>query len=418
MTNNLRVILCTLLLAFATVAGFAQDRKALEQQRKKLESDIEFNKNQLEKIDQDKQKSMDQIEILSSQIETREKMISNLGRDLTMLNSNIRELESVVASLEKDLTDLKKRYAEMLYYAYRNRSSRNDIVFLLSADSFNDAINRLKYLQQYSQFRKHQADLIEQTKADLAKHLAQLQDKRNDQQQLIDKEENHRKHLDQEKDQKDELVTQLQKKERQLAKDIKKKQEKMDALNKQIEDIIKKEIAAAKEKERLERERLERERAEKEKNNAKPGVKTEPVKAAPSPDLKLSSRFAENKGKLPWPVANGVISSSFGPHPHPVVKGVMINNKGIDIRIDDNEKVRAVFDGEVIAITSAPGFDQVVIVKHGEYFTVYYKLKSVTVKTGENVTTKQEIGSASGEMHFEVWQGEVRLNPALWIYGQ
>ena len=398
--TKLRAIICLMVLLVLTAQ--AQDRSTLEKQRKKLLQDIQNNTSQLVKIDKDKQKSLEQIDILLAQIDKRQQVITNINHDLGLLNSNIRNLEDIVGALERDMRELKKRYAKMVYYAYRNRSTMNDVVFILSAENFNDAVSRMKYLQQYTQFRKKQAELIMHTKDDLAKKLAELEGKRAEQQVLLTDEVNHRKQLDNEKKQKDQLVTELQHKQKQLLKDAKKKQDQLAGLNKQIEDVIRKEIAAAAKK-------------EKEKNNHPPAPG---VKPTPAPDAKLSNRFSENKGRLPWPVVNGVITSGFGQHEHPVIKGLMVNNHGIDIKTDDNAKVKVVCDGEVVDVRSVPGFDNVVMIKHGEYFTVYYRLKSVSVKSGDKVTTKEEIGIAGGEVHFEVSQGNVRLNPTLWLHGQ
>jgi septal ring factor EnvC (AmiA/AmiB activator) len=406
--NKLRVLLFIITIAICSLPAAAQDKATLEKQRKKLESDIQINKKQLEKIGQDKQKSLSQLEVLVTQIDTRQKVISTISKELAIINSHIKELELIVGSLEKDLKELKKRYSEMILYAYRNRTSMNDIVFLLSADSFNDAINRLKYLQQYSEFRKHQADLIEETKSDLGKKLGELEDKRAEQQKLLGIEVTQRRELDVEKKGKDQLVTDLKKKERQILKDINKKKQQVAALDKQIEDIIKKEIAAAKKKAEMEATA-----------SAKKGGTAPKYAPSPAADIKLSNRFSDNKSRLPWP-CDGQISSGFGQHGHPVLKNVVVENKGIDIRTNSGGRVKSVFDGEVVSVMSMPGSDHCVIIKHGEYFTVYTKLKSVSVKSGDKVTTKQDIGvvNAEDELHFELWQGTVKLNPALWLFGQ
>ncbi|MDX2003233.1 MAG: peptidoglycan DD-metalloendopeptidase family protein [Chitinophagales bacterium] len=391
-----------LLLLLWALLLLGQDKTTLEKQRKKLESDIQISKQQLEKIGADKKKSLTQLELLEDQIDSRQKVISTLNKELNIINSHVNELEMIVSSLEKDMTNLKKRYAEMVYFAYRNRSTMSDVVFLLSANNFNDAYKRLKYLQQYSQFRAKQAYLIIETKKDLSEKLAELQEKRAEQQKLLGVEVTQRKELDVEKKEKDQLVSDLKKKERQLLKDITKKKQQVSDLDKKIQAIIQKEIAAAK---------LKAEKEAKGNNTS--------TKSAPVADIKLSNLFADNKSKLPWP-AEGYIASGFGQHAHPVLKSVVIDNKGIDIRCGGGEKVKSVFDGEVVSVLAIPGSDNCIIIKHGEYFTVYTRLQNVNVKAGDKVTTKQIIGTVNNEaeLHFELWQGTVKLNPALWLYSR
>ncbi len=213
-----------------------------------------------------------------------------------------------------------------------------------------------------------------------------------------------RNQLSNEKSQKDELVDDLLKKERKLAREMKKAQEDAVALSKKIEEIIKKEIEEAKRLAAL---------------NAKKN-------AGSTVDMKLSSKFVENKGRLPSPVDEGTITRQFGKYPHPVYGSkVMINNTGVDIRTKEKSPVRAIFDGEVRAVSFSPIYQNVVLIKHGDYFTVYSKLNTVDVKTGDKVVSGQAIGTvytdaekSTTEVHFEVWQGTNKLNPALWIYAQ
>lgn len=206
----------------------------------------------------------------------------------------------------------------------------------------------------------------------------------------------------------------LQKKERKLTNEIKKYEEQTVALSNKIDELIRLEIAAAAAAEAARKKK----EADALKNNPNASVKP-----APAIDAKLSASFGLNKGKLPWPVDNGVITKSFGQHPHPVNNNLLVNNKGIDIKTNANSPVKAVFDGTVASVLYMPGYHQVVLVKHGDFFTVYSKLETVTVKVGDKITAKQVIGtvhtddaSSLSELHFELWQGTNNLNPALWIY--
>lgn len=394
------------ILMLISLATSAQDRQALEKQREKLKKAIEYNQQQLDKIDENKKKSLSQLELLIQQIDTRQKVINNITKEISQLESSINETEAIVTALGNDLEELKKRYAEMIYQAYKGRSVVNDLVFLFSASSFNDAIQRLRYLQQYSEFKKRQAELIVETQEMLSKKIADLEGKKQEQQNLLDQQVAQRKKLNTEKLQKNEWMTDLKKKEKKLIKEIEDQQKESIALNKKIEDIIKKEIELAKKK------------AAEEANKNK--------STTASANIKLSAKFVENKGKLPMPVEKGVVTGKFGTHPHPVYGDkVIINNNGIDIRTDENATVKSIFDGEVISVVYNPGFQRGVIIKHGDYFTVYSKLNTVNVKPGDRVTTGQVIGvaftnqdKATTEVHFELWEGINKLNPALWIYAQ
>lgn len=380
----------------------AQGRSVLEKQRKALEESIKFNQEELAKVDQNKKKSLSQLDLLITQINTRQKIINNISKAIDHLQDGIDENDAVVKSLEGDLTELKARYAEMVYYAYRNRSTLNDLVFIFSAKSFNDAYKRMRYLQQYTEFRRRQAELIELTKATLNDKIADLEEQKKEQQVLLAQQISQRRELTSERTQKDELVDDLKKRQRKLLKDIKAQQNDAVALNKKIEDLIKKEIEAKKKAAAL---------ANSNNNTV---------------NFKLSSKFAENKGKLPMPVDKGTITGKFGTHSHPVYGDkVRVTNNGIDIRTTENARVRSIFDGEVVSVNFIPGYQRVVLVMHGDYYTAYSKLNSVDVKPGDKVIAGQVIGTvftdaekATSEVHFELWQGINKLDPALWLYAQ
>lgn len=392
----------------------AQDRSALEKQRKKLESDIKRNKELLSKVGEDKKNSLTQLELLLSQINTRQKIITNINKELSVINAQIGENNAIIVALEKDLEQLKKEYAEMLYYAYKHNSKYSEVAFIFSAKSLSQAYNRMRYLQRLAEFRLRQAEMIKETQDALSGKLAELNEKKKVQQELLAEQTNQKQTLDKERNQTNALVGDLQKKERKLTKEIKNYEEQSLALSNAINALIAAEIAAAKAAE-AERKRKEAEALKKNPNAT--------IAPAPANDAKLSASFGQNKGKLPWPVDNGVITKSFGLQRHAVYKDIETNNKGIDIKTNANSPVKAVFDGVVTSVLYMPGFNQVVLVKHGDYYTVYSKLETVTVKIGDAITAKQVIGtvhtddaSSVSELHFELWQGTNNLNPALWIY--
>ncbi|CAN5183851.1 peptidoglycan DD-metalloendopeptidase family protein [soil metagenome] len=425
MQVNMRIRALLVLGIFLTfslcMVAQSQDRNALEKQRKKLESDIKRNKELLDKVGQDKKSSLSQLELLLSQISTRQKVISNLNRELELLNGQIGENDAIINALEKDLKQLKKQYAEMLYYAYKHNSKYSDVAFIFSAKTLSQAYNRMRYLQRLAEFRLRQAEMIKETVAALSEKLIELNSKKKAQQELLSEQNNQKQTLDKERSQTNQIVGDLQKKEKMLAADIKKYEEQSLALNNKIEEMIKWEIAEAKRK-AIEEEKKRNAAPASTPANPKNPNSSPSVAAAPVLDAKLSASFGQNKGKLPWPVDNGVIVKSFGLQNHPVYT-IQTNNRGIDIKTNANAPVKAVFDGQVASVMYMPGHNQVIMVKHGDYFTVYSKLEQVYVKVGDKITAKQVIGtvhtddaSSLSEMHFELWQGTNNLNPALWIY--
>jgi murein hydrolase activator len=393
-----------------------QEKQQLEKQRAKLLQDIDLSKKLLQKTEQSKKQTLHQLEILQKQIATRQQVISTIMREINILTADINEKQAVVNALENDLKELKKRYAEMVVNAYKNRTALNEIVFVFSAQNFNDAYQRVKLIQTLNQFRKKQAELIVATRLSLNHNIESLKEQKTARLKLLNIEVEQKTELNEEKQEQNNIANELKKKEKQLLATIKQKQADADKLSKKIEEIIKKEIEAAKKK--------------AEAAAAKSGTKPAPVKSGSSslnytPEAaKLSSEFAANQGKLPWPVEKGIISKGFGQQPHPVLKGILINNNGIDIKTERGATARALFEGVVTTIITVPGpgNQKAVMVRHGEFFTVYSNLAEVFVKAGQKITLKQNIGKVytnedegRTELHLEIWKDVQKMNPANWI---
>ena len=416
-----RILIFFLLAVIFSVSipsfAVAQDREKLEKDRRKLEREIEFTRKLLKETRENKNLSLSQLETLKKQISLREKVITNISKEMSLIEDQLDETNSIITSLVKDLQDLKDEYAGMLYNMYKNRSALNQLIFLFNAKSFNDAFSRVRYLQQFGEFRKKQAELIEETKVTLERKKQEQVGRRERKQKLLDDEQSQREKLNEEIKEVDRLIASLKQKERQLAKDIEQKKHDADLLSKKIEELILKEIEAAKRK----AEEEARAKAMEEKTSAK---KTKGNVLSLTPEAaKLSAGFSSNQGRLPWPVEKGIISESFGVHPHAVLKNVTVVNNGIDIKTNENAQVRTLFQGTVVTVMYNPGFQRAVMVRHGEYFTVYSNLKEVFVRSGDELTIKQPIGlvytdesDGSSKVHLEIWKSTQKLNPALWIY--
>ena len=411
-----KLFFLTFFLLFIFFAVSAQDRKKLEKEREKLKKEIEFTQKLLQETSENRKATLTQLETLRQQIALREKIISNISKEMSVLNEHIDETTSIIDALEKDLVVLKEEYAGMLYSIYKNRSSLNQLIFIFNAKSFNDAYARIRYLQRFSEFRKRQAELIEQTKVTLQRKNREQEDRKKQKQILLDAETSERAKIKTEMEQTDKLVTQLNLQEKKLKDDIDAKKKAAENLNKKIEEIILREIKKA--------EAAAAAAAKKKAAATAAKTKTKENVLALTPEAaKLSADFSSNQGRLPWPVEKGRIAETFGEHAHPVLKTVKVVNNGIDIQTNENAQVRALFQGTVITVMYNPGFQRAVMVRHGEYFTVYSNLKEVFVRSGEEITTKQPLGivhtdenEGASKVHLELWKGTQKLNPALWIY--
>ena len=280
------------------------------------------------------------------------------------------------------------------------------LVFIFSAEDFNQAYRRIKYFQQYGSYRRMQAELIVKTHDMLALKELELERQKAEKQNLLSNEQAEKTLLEGEKQQVNGTLQSLGKQEKELKATLRSKQKAVAELDNAIQKIIAEEIRLAEERARA----------------AAGTSKTSSGFALTPEELQLSEDFAGNKGKLPWPTERRIVSGTFGEHQHPVLPRVKINNNGIDILTSEGEHARAVFNGEVTRVISVPNFNNVVIIRHGEYLTVYSNLDEVLVSKGQKVETKQQIGRIytnrnqnKTEMHFEIWKAKDLQNPAFWL---
>jgi septal ring factor EnvC (AmiA/AmiB activator) len=394
-----------LALSFAlSTSAFSQTKEELQNKKRKLLEEIEFTNKLIEETKQSQTSSMDELVKLNKKIETRAEVINTISLEVDLLDKKIEKNKIVIAQLEADLQELKEEYAKMLYYTYKNRSSYNRLLFLFSSKDFNQAYKRLKYMQQYTSYRKRQAQLIVKTKESIDKKIQNLENIRTEKKVLLQSLEAERTNYTREKVEQEGVLADLKQKESELMKDLTRKRRTADKLQKAIEEIIREEIRKAREL------------------AAKKGKSSEGFPMTPEAK-KLSMNFSANKGKLPWPVSQGVITSDYGTHPHPVLKQIMVKNNGVDISTSRGSMARAIFDGEVSRVIIIPGEGKSVLIRHGEYLSVYSYMSEVFVKAGDKVTTKQEIGllvsdqaNAKTNIHFELWKGMSTLNPAYWLF--
>jgi len=399
--------LLLILLLLSPAASFSQSKSQLEERKKKLQQEINETNNQLRETSKNKNLTAAQVDALKKKIRLRQQMINTITAELNNLNGAIRTTGSEIQSLEKRMKQLKDEYANMIRFAQRNRSSYQRMMFVFASEDFNQAYKRLTYLRQYSEHRKQQAALIEATQKDLNLKREQLENQKVEKQTLMASELDQKSALEQDKKAQDKILSTLQQRESQLKKQLAEKQRAKKRIDDAIAAAVRKEIEAAK----------KRATAAGKKNVTTANVFTLTPEAQ-----KLSAGFANNKGRLPWPVEKGSISERFGEHPHPELKGIIVKNNGIDIRSTPGSIARSIFDGEVTGVINIPGANSAVIVRHGEYLSVYSNLESVLVKKGDKLSTRQAIGkivtnsdAGAAELHLEIWKGTVKLDPALWL---
>lgn len=380
-----------------------QTRKQLERKRKQKEKEIRLTKKLLAQTRSKKKKTLSQLNLLDRQIKMREELISTMADEITIIDKQIDSESANVESLSKELKHLKDEYADMIYRSYKMRESGDLSSYVLASDNFNQAVKRIKYVQQISEDRERQLELIGNMRDSITQQLEQLRKIKKQKSELLTQKEKEKDELKGDKKENSDLIRGLKKRETTLKNDLKYQKQSAKNLDNRIRKLIREEIERAKKR-------------DKGKETKKGEMALTPEAAA------LAKEFGRNKGKLPWPVERGVIMRKFGTYAHPELRGITIVNNGIDIATVKNASARSVMEGEVRSVFSIPGMQKAVMVKHGNYFTVYAHLDQVLVNRGDKVKALQSLGiihTDEGEgktiLHFEVWQNSSNLNPQLWL---
>ncbi|MBS1582913.1 MAG: peptidoglycan DD-metalloendopeptidase family protein [Bacteroidetes bacterium] len=398
------------MLALLPLFLAAQGRKDLEKKRDALDKQIKATSSLISQAQKEQRSTQQQLQLLEAQIRQRQELINTMNSEVFRVDQEIQETQDVVRSLEGDLTKLKEEYARMVQYAYMNRSAYDRLSYIFAAESFAQAFKRSRYLDQLAEQRRQQAVLITETQASLGRKVTDLQVKRDDKAKLLGLQVDEKKKLTTDKSGQQTTLAGLKKEEGRLKETLRKQEKQRTELAAAIRKSIESEIRKG------------------DKGVAtKPGAAGGKLELALTPEAKeLNADFEKNKGKLPWPVEKGTITSGFGKQPHPVLRGITIENNGIDIGCEKGAPVRAMFRGEVSSVIVIPGAGKAVVVSHGAYRTVYSNLRDVNVNKGDKVDTKQTVGvvmTEDGEStaHVEIWKitsdGQLaKVDPATWIY--
>lgn len=380
---------------------------------------LEMTSKMLDETQKSTSSSLNRVNILNEKIEIRQVLISQIGEEISLIDQEISSLKNKIKEQEDELESLKKEYAQLMYHAYIRRNSYDKLMFILSAKTFSQSYRRFRYLQEFSDYRQQQAKRIEELTMSLNDKLKEIERHRIEKETVLRVRETENTKLQEEKTKQESLVSELKDKEKDLLKEIKKHQKQIDAFNDKIEKLIAEEERKA--RERAEKARLAKEKAAKAAAGQKSGK--EPLVTPMTKEEKLiAGNFEKNKGRLPWPVERGIIVGKFGIHPHPVLSHVTTNNKGIYIQTEKGENARAVFEGEVTQLFSIPGNNNAIIVRHGNYRTVYSNLTDIYVKEGDKVNAKQKLGKIYSDpedgktsLYFMVWKEKELQNPELFL---
>lgn len=393
------------ILLFIGQSLFAQNQRQqnLEAQRKRLQQEIKQINTLLFSNEKRKKSVLTQVEDLSLKINVRRRLIRVTNEQANRLTQQINVNQRSISQQRKELEELKKDYSDMILKSYQSKSGQSRMMFLFSSENFLQAYKRFQYLKQYASFRKKQGELISEKTQILQELNISLLDQKRKKENLVKENRAAEEQYRQEQKSQESLVLELKKKERNFISQIRRKQKKTNEINKEIQRLIREAIIAS---------------------NKAAGVKRNSNVFSLTPeDQLISDNITANKGKLPWPVQQGVVIQRFGRQPHPVVKTAIIQSNGVTIATPKNAQARAVFEGKVMSIIGFKGSNPSVLIQHGNYITTYSNLGEVYVTKGQKVKPKEVIGkvftnpeTGKTELKFSVFKASTPVNPKGWIY--
>lgn len=389
---NLRAILICGAVFLMAGHSYAQTVKDLEKQRKQTLQQLETTGNMLKETKRNETATINKLNLLNQDIKERKKLIGNINMEISALDGEMTMLNNRRDSLQSELESLKADYATLVRETHYASAQNSPLLFLLSADNFNQLIRRMRYMQSFAEYRKEQVRQIEDVQIEIDNQNALLAENRLQKQDALNEQQRAKDNLQRDERKQQKMLTDLKKKEKDLVAQQKKQQKKADELDKKIEALI-----------------------EAAQQKASKTTLTKEQKL-------IAGGFEANKGRLPWPTEKGFIRGKFGVQPHPTLAHVTVNNKGVYIQTTAGSYARAVYEGEVTACF-VNGSTNAVIIRHGNYYTVYSNLKTVLVKMGDKVKAKQNLGVIASdpdndnvtEVFFQVRKEKDILNPSLWL---
>jgi len=437
MENVIRILLISTVLLISLGVG-AQSSEKLKKEQQRLEKKISNTKSLLRKTKNNTEATLNSLKLIDNQIKFREELVSNFDNQVRTAEIRIKQKDIEITQLHARIKKLKQQYRKLLLYAYKHRNKYGKMMFIFSASDYFEARKRSAYMEKIAEMQKMQFNVIRQHQHLIGEQISEMSKDRNFKVQILEEKKQEKVTIEKDKKKQEAIYNKFRQEEGKLMTQLKEDERKKEVLKQQISAAIQKEIALAEEK----RRKAEAAAAAKKKAAANTtttattttsGTTTKPEAAPEKKEVvftetkesaALSKSFEGNKGKLPWPTEKGSITEGYGRNAHPTLDNVYTNNNGIDITTPRGAAVRSVFEGEVTSVLNIPGAGKVVIIKHGNYRTVYSNLQETYVKAGSKVSTKQSIGTLlikDGEsiVHFEIHQvvgtAVQCLNPSLWV---
>lgn len=406
--------------------------KELENKRGALQKQIAESEMLLKTTKKDVGSQLNGLAALTGQIEERKRYILAINNDMETIDRELSKLERQLVRLQSDLKDKKKKYEASVQYLYKNRSAQNKLLFILSAKTFSQTYRRLRYVREYADYQRLQGVEILKKQEQVNRKKEELQGVKRAKADLLKEREREKEKLEVQEKEKKTLVANLQKKQRGLQNELNKKRKEAAQLNARIDRLVAEEIEKARKRaaEEARKEAAAAKKASGQGAKATTSSGNGAKKAAPletytmnKEDRELSGSFVNNRGKLPMPVTGPyIITSRYGQYSVEGLRNVKLDNKGIDIQGKPGAQARAIFNGKVAAVFQLNGLFNVLI-RHGNYISVYCNLSSASVKTGDTVTTRQTIGQIFSDnadngrtvLHFQLRKEKEKLNPELWL---
>lgn len=389
----MRKFTALILSIFISTLIFSQNVSEQTERKQKIEEEISYLDKQLAATKTRKQSNTKELNYIQRKISNRKKLLREIENEIKSIDNEVSKKEQQIAELDRSLESLKRLYSELVYSAYKNRDQTVWLMYVLASKNIEQGYRRWSYIKDYTSALREMADEIRGKSLRIAEEKYQLAKIKNNSLTNQAKKELEVKRLSTDESKAKQVISQLSRKEKEMVQQLNVKRREVEKLNREIERIL---TAAVKEKER-------------------------PDYKATSVDIALSEEFGNNKGKLPWPVKRGAIVEQFGQHNHPVFKNVKLPfNNGVNISTEAGADALCVFDGVVKQVLMMPGYNQCILVQHGDYFTFYTKLEKIYVKSGQKVRTGDALGSLTVSdnesiIHFQLWKGTVKQNPENWI---
>ncbi|MBR1630641.1 MAG: peptidoglycan DD-metalloendopeptidase family protein [Paludibacteraceae bacterium] len=425
MKFSARTYLTACILSVSTIVA-AQSVNSLKQQREKTLKQLQNTTQMLKETKQNEKATLNKLNLIGQSISERRRLIDGISQEVLALDRQNDSLQAQINQLQAEQRRVKADYKRLVLEQQEGRKRTNWMQFVFAADDFNQMMRRAGYMTQMTEYRKVQAHRIQEIADTLARKQEAVRQNRNGKQEIMQLQQREQDNLERDQRKHQSMLNSLKTKEKDLTAKQKQQQKKANDLNARIERMIAEEIRKAEEAKR---------KANAQKSGGgktsqpttKPGGSTtkpkESVNTLTKEEALLAGNFEKNKGRLPWPVLKGFVSGTFGEQPHAQLSHVTVNNKGILIQTPQGTMARAVFEGVVTQCFSVPGANNIVIIQHGNYRTVYANLTTISVKAGQKVTAKQNIGKIYSdpdddnktELNFQLWKDKTPLNPALWL---